>query len=261
MEPTIHQKFNGWLRGVRDQDPQSILDQFQCFYELDLGDGLKTVDSLERDHPGHVAFTNAKFNCVMQMVDSVYPDGLDGKTCLDIACNCGIYSFALAERSMKWGLGVDNVHIWVQLAIYLQHLKGRNDSHMATIDFRQGDFYDLSFPNDMFDLVLCLGFLYHTTDLLGACKRLSRWTGETLVVQTRVVAVDGAVARLGDTATQEFITDKEFSIVPSKDLVTVCLKRAGFDRVEEWYPEAETTEAKLLGDDPTNLFLIAYKKQ
>ncbi len=253
------QNLRQWLYGVRHDDPQTVLDNFQCFYELDLGDGLKTTDSLQKDHPGHVEFTNAKFACVMQMVDEEYPDGLKGKSCLDIACNCGVYSFALAERSMDRGLGFDSTTLWIQLAHYLQHLKGKKDSRMAAIDFRIGDFYSVSFPEEMFDVTLCLGFLYHTNDVLAACQRLSDWTGETLIIQTRVIADEGPVARLSDPETQEFIDDDEFSIVPSKDMVIACMKRAGFHTVKEWLPADGNDEAGIFLSDPTNLFLIARK--
>ena len=101
-EMTLFGKLKNWLNDVRDQPVEHVLKDFQFLYEIDLGDGIKTTDAIAERSPGHVAFTKMKIATVMNMIDSVYEEGLAGKTCLDIACNCGVYSFALAERSMKW---------------------------------------------------------------------------------------------------------------------------------------------------------------
>lgn len=258
-EPSMHARLTEWLAGVRDLPVEDVIKDLWFMYEIDLGNGIKTKDRLAKRSPNHVANTQLKFDTVLQMLDSVYPDGLTGKTALDIACNCGLYSFALADRSLKWGLGLDHAPGFIQQAIYLQHVKSRTDDRYGSLDFRVGDVLDVSFPPDTFNITLCLGFLYHVTDLLGMCRKLSEWTLETLFIQTIVTSDDAPLARLGDPTIHEFIDKTEFSLIPSLSLVIACLKEAGFSSVEEWQ-STNPTGVSLPGSGTCDtVFLIARK--
>lgn len=59
--------------------------------------------------------------------------------------------------------------------------------HGAAFDFRRGNIYDISrLGFQPFDLVLCLGVLYHLPDMLRALNILRGICGERLIVETLV---------------------------------------------------------------------------
>ena len=56
----------------------------------------------------------------LKKIDSIYSDGLEGKTFLDCACNAGGYCFWTREREIKSAFGFDVREHWVKQAQFVK---------------------------------------------------------------------------------------------------------------------------------------------
>jgi SAM-dependent methyltransferase len=116
--------------------------------------------------------------------------GLNGNSCLDIACATGGYSFQLADHGAEV-LGVEIRPEQVEQASFIRDAEasGRFDrtrfEHDPTsadsIDFRSGEAYDV---------VLSMGLLYHLSDPLQHLANIRRLTRRAAVVHTLTHAND-----------------------------------------------------------------------
>src|SRR5207244_13395212 len=117
------------------------------FHNLHLPSGRETAP----DHPlGD--FPRVKW----RELSSSLPEDLSGWRALDIGCNAGFYSFALAHRGASV-LAVDADEHYLRQARWAA-------SHYEVghrVRFEQLQLYDLARRDDRFDLVLFLGVLYH----------------------------------------------------------------------------------------------------
>ena len=107
------------------------------------------------------------------------PADLTGKRVLDVGCNAGFYSFALAALGAQV-LAIDSdPHYLAQACWAAAHLDPEQ-----RVSFRQIQVYDLAQIEERFDLVLFLGVLYHVRYPLLALDLLAERTAGTLILQT-----------------------------------------------------------------------------
>jgi tRNA (mo5U34)-methyltransferase len=104
--------------------------------------------------------------------------GEDAKTSnvLDIACHCGVFSMDVAFRGVKCVQGIEFREKNLNQANFLKDYYNINN-----VSFKQADVYRLISGKDKlngnFDVVMCLGILYHVIqpiDLIEYCYNLSK---------------------------------------------------------------------------------------
>jgi tRNA (mo5U34)-methyltransferase len=113
------------------------------------------------------------------ILSSVYPNGLEGRSFLDCACNCGGYSFWAKELGAGDCFGFDVREHWIKQANFL--LEQRQEKNVS---FRQLDLYDLD--TEPFDVTLFKGILYHLPDPVTGLKIAAERTKELLIVNTAI---------------------------------------------------------------------------
>ena len=107
------------------------------------------------------------------------PADLTGWRALDIGCNGGFYSFALARRGAQvLGIDVDTRYLtqarWAAMRLGLQD----------QVTFRQMQVYDLARSSEAFDLILFMGVLYHLRYPLLALDLVAQKATRLLLLQT-----------------------------------------------------------------------------
>jgi tRNA (mo5U34)-methyltransferase len=126
-----------------------------------------------------------------RLVKMIYPQGLEGRSFLDCACNCGGYSFWTKELGAGRIFGFDVREHWIRQARFL--LENRvwpTDG----IRFDVLDLYDLPKRElEPFDITLFKGIFYHLPDPIAGLKLAADMTRQVLVVDTnaRVDLPDG----------------------------------------------------------------------
>lgn len=130
--------------------------------------------------------SNKKMKLILQALDTIGYN-LKDKVVLDVGCNNGYYMFDLALRGVKHISGIDPIAIFF-LQFYFIH-KLTNISHCT---FRLLGVQDVLQLNTKYDLILCLGVLYHRKEPLQTLKQLKSILApngilllETLILQDK----------------------------------------------------------------------------
>jgi tRNA (mo5U34)-methyltransferase len=93
-------------------------------------------------------------------------------TVLDMACHCGLFAMDLAARGIGYARGVDIRSKNITQARFLSDYYG-----IENVSFERNDVFRLGKQPERYDVVLCLGLLYHVTQpvqLLELCQRLAK---------------------------------------------------------------------------------------
>lgn len=198
------------------------------FHNLHLPSGHDTAP----DHPlGD--FPSFKWD---QVAPSL-PADLSGWKVLDIGCNAGFYSFALAARGADV-LGIDHDDHYLDQARWAaQHL----DPHART-SFRQMGIYDLDDLEDSFDLVLFLGVLYHLRYPLLAIDILAEKVRRLLLIQTMTMPQAGPAV----VAPPDLPIDERHRLTePGWPQMAFIERRVAGDETNWWAPNEACVEAML----------------
>lgn len=113
------------------------------------------------------------------------PQDLAGCRALDIGCNAGFYTFALAQRGADV-VGIDHDPHFLTQARWAAEQLGLS----GRVELRQLDVYDLARMTGTFDVVLFLGVLYHLRHPLLGLDLVAEKVAGTLVLQTLTSPVD-----------------------------------------------------------------------
>jgi tRNA (mo5U34)-methyltransferase len=207
-----------------------------------------THDSGSPTEGGPVSFLNDRPGWQRQ-VSKIYPEGLEGRSFLDCACNCGGYSFWTKELGAARIFGFDVREHWIRQAKFLlEHREWPSDG----IRFEVLDLYDLP-KSDLaqFDLTLFKGIFYHLPDPVAGLKLAADMTREVLIVNTavRVDLPDGMLAVQQEWTEHPMSGVYGLNWVPTgRDVMAQILNWMGFPetRLTSWVAN-RTYEGKQLG--------------
>ncbi|HUP27857.1 MAG TPA: TIGR04290 family methyltransferase [Chloroflexia bacterium] len=140
------------------------------FHNLHLPDGTQTAP----DHPlGD--FPRFKWESLAPKL----PLDLRGWSVLDIGCNGGFYTFALASRGAKV-TGIDVNEHYLRQARWAAAQFGLADR----TTFKRMQIYDLAHVEETYDLVLFMGVFYHLRYPMLGLDIVSQKVGRIMVFQT-----------------------------------------------------------------------------
>lgn len=158
------------------------LDQRVGWYQdINFGDGLHTKSRVlwgeTIDHP------RQRWEHVAKAV----PNDLSGLSVLDIGCNAGYIALQAKQRGAEHVLGVDLKPGYIEQARFSAEVMGLD------VEFRELDIYDLHTLGRQFDLVFCVGILYHCKYLSLAVDRVSDTAREALIVESAIDPMDSEI--------------------------------------------------------------------
>src|SRR5947209_8498422 len=117
-----------------------------------------------------------------------------GMRALDIGCNAGFYSVALARRGAQV-LGIDVDPHYLRQAAWVREEFGIEAEQMQ---LREMQVYELAELEESFDVVLFLGVLYHLRYPLLALDVVASKVRDVLVLQTLTMPGDDVAATPDD---------------------------------------------------------------
>jgi tRNA (mo5U34)-methyltransferase len=154
--------------------------------DVEVREGLSTAMVMEtpnglRASAGPVRFRSPGERFRSMLLD-VFPSGLEGRSVLDCACNCGAYLFWAKELGAGEGFGFDVRDHWIaQARFLLEH----RDPPSAGLRFEMLDLYDLPRRGlARHDVTLFNGIFYHLPDPVRGLRIAADLTDELLVVTT-----------------------------------------------------------------------------
>ena len=148
-------------------------------HNIHLGDGVWTITDQQ-------PVENSKLRRVVQLVADLAPRPIPELRILDLACEGGIYGIELARLGAEV-VGVEGRDVHVQRARFAADELG-----LDRYSIEQGDVRDVTADtHGSFDVVLCLGILYHldTPDVFDFVHAIAGMCSEVLVLDTSLSLV------------------------------------------------------------------------
>lgn len=195
---------------------------------------------------------------------------------IDLACNEGWFSHRLLELGASRVVGVD---IRPRVIKRAQLVRDHFRIPAGRLDFRCDDVFNLSESTlGKFDVVLCLGLVYHLENPVGALRVARSLTRRVCIIESQLTRQTSPIV-LGNGRTEQYEersasfaalleTDQDenmlassggvLSFVPNRAALELAVTAAGFDG-HEWVEPAPTHNRQyILGDRGV---LVAHVKK
>ena len=213
-------------------DPRSPLEEeiagmSPWFHNLHLPNGVQTA-------PGH-RLGDFPFN-KWERISTAIPENLAGWRVLDIGCNAGFYSFALAGRGAQV-TAIDNDPHYLRQARWAARRLGMEDR----VTFQEKSVYELGRTDGQFDLVWFMGVLYHLRYPLLALDILSRLAVNLMVLQTLTMPGMAEMNTPSDIA----LDDRDSMLLPGWPILAFIEKHFEGDPTNWWAPNHAAVKAML----------------
>jgi len=178
------------------------------FHRIHLGDGIITPGTQDCEHT----------------LDRIkLPEDLTGANVLDIGFNDGFFSIECEHR----GAIVDGIDTFPDIGQDVAEYMN------STVNLMKGDLFTFK-PKKKYDLVLCMGVIYHVKDIIGAFERLYKLCDGLLILETHIAtgldAIKNPIARfypgdeLNDDATNWWGCNQQ--------MIEELLKCVGFKNIK-----------------------------
>jgi tRNA (mo5U34)-methyltransferase len=153
---------------------------------------------------------------------------LGGKRVLDLGCNAGFWTLAALRAGADFVLAVDGRAMHVhQAALVLEVEEIDSSRYELVVD----DVFEVDYArHGRFDIVLCLGLLYHVADPVGLLRRAAAANDDILVIDTALAALPGAAFRLDREPTDDprNALSHEHVLVPTHEAVVELAEGLGY---------------------------------
>lgn len=237
----------------RGDDLAAIAGDRSWMYEFDLGDGLRTTTlgpELMDIHGTRAAITEP---IVRAALEHAPPDS----SAIDLACSEGWFG----HRLLDWGVGaVTGVDIRAENIRRAELVRDRLGIDRRRLRLRRGDVLRLE-PAALgtFDVVLCLGLVYHLENPVGALRIARALTRGVCVVESQLTEQVQPIRHGGGETGVFFDQDASWaayleplqlqddnpiashggvvSFVPNRAALLQAMAVAGFTRCEALVPE------------------------
>jgi hypothetical protein len=177
----------------------------------------------------------------MRTLRDAFPGGLEGRSVLDVACNCGGFLYWARDAGAGECLGIDVRAHWIEQARFLARHRVTPSDGMR---FEVRDLYELPrLGLEPFDVTLFNGIFYHLPEPLAGLRVAADLTRELLIVNTgsRIDLPDGLLAAFEESRTRAISGVYGLSWFPTgPDVVARMLAHVGFPEVRSlWWETLE----------------------
>lgn len=156
---------------------------------------------------------------------------LEGKRVLDLGCNAGFWSLAAIETGCDFVLGIDGRQMHVDQANLVFEA---NEVEEHRYEFLLANLFDVDLGSmGKFDVVLCLGLLYHVSKPMELMELISAVNTDILVIDSTLSTVRGSYFEVRHDNLDEprDAVDYEFVLVPTKRAVHDLARQFGYSIV------------------------------
>ncbi|GFH58728.1 tRNA (mo5U34)-methyltransferase [Chaetoceros tenuissimus] len=170
-----------------------------------------------------------------ERLQKALPNMKDKVVC-DLGCGNGYFMYRMLEYSPKLVMGIDpNLHAWLEFNLFQRIKRVEN----VKFEYMRGDIM-ASLPS-MFDVVFCLGVLYHTPDPLTMLKDIhkSMKPKSTLIVDCQGIPGDDDIALFPK---KRYTNMKGVYFLPTLSTLKNWLQRANFRNFEVIFSEELSTD-------------------
>jgi SAM-dependent methyltransferase len=125
---------------------------------------------------------------------------LAGKRVLDLGCNAGFWALRVIEADCSYVVGVDGRKMHIDQANLVFEV---NEVPRTRYEFVCADIFDADYLRlGPFDIVLCLGLLYHVSKPVELFERIAATNAEIVLIDTALSLVPGACLEIRHESTE-----------------------------------------------------------
>ena len=172
------------------------------------------------DQPHYDALNSAREPIVAQLLKSLKNE-VDLRTAVDVGCGLGHFSVFLGDMGFDV-LGLDG----------RQENVNEASRRSPNLKFRLMNAEDTGIQSlGKFDVVLCLGLLYHLENPFAAVRNLFAMTGKVAIVEGMCVPGDEPILAVREESPWEDQGLRHVALYPSENGLIKLLYRSGFSHV------------------------------
>lgn len=208
---------------MTDEEIVSTIHSFPAWmYEFDLRGHKTPVEG--RKAVRHPERRRYFFDPLVRMLGG----SLRGKRVLDLACSAGYWSLAASEAGADHVVGIEARQMHFDQASFVFKAK---DIDPAKYTFVHDNIFDVDFARyGTFDVVLCLGIMYHITRHTELFEKISAVNTDVLLVDTRISTAEGSLMELRRESTEDHRNAVKSGLVmfPSRRAVIDMAEEVGY---------------------------------
>ncbi len=153
---------------------------------------------------------------------------LAGKRVLDLGCNAGFWSLCALEAGCDFVVGIDAQPVNLAQAQFVFDVKGIARERYL---FKRADVLDMNLDHlGEFDMVLCLGLLYHLNQPIALLDKIARVGRDLVLIDTRLSTLPGRAFELR----YESRALPSMVLSAHDDLVLFPTRQAILDMAQHW---------------------------
>jgi SAM-dependent methyltransferase len=194
----------------------------QWGYELDL-DGVRTpiFDAMD------ITRAPERARYFFEPLLALCGGTLEGKRVLDLGCNAGYWSLLAAEAGAEHVLGIDGRQMHVDQSELVFEIKGiARDRY----EFMCANVFDADLEGRQFDIVLCLGLMYHVSKPMELLELISKVNTDIAVIDTELSRLPGRYFEFEAESLDEprDSVDYRFALWPTRAAVLELTQQFGY---------------------------------
>jgi SAM-dependent methyltransferase len=196
-------------RAIAGAMQQEFCDRFPRFLET-----TETVPSRSR--------LNARWRAIIGWNAAV----LVGRRVLDLGCHDGRWSFAALEAGARHVIGIEaRAHLVQKAAENFSHYSVPTGSY----DFVTGDAIEAlrALKAASVDVVMCLGFFYHTLEHMRLLLEARRLGAEYIIIDTSISAAEEPIVALAFEATEDTRNAVDYGLTGNNKALVGAPSRSG----------------------------------
>lgn len=198
-------------------------DHWQYLFEFENGASTPIFE------PGHINRQEMRRRYFFDALLRVTGGALEGRRVLDLGCNAGFWSLLAVEAGAEFVLGVDGRRTHIEQAELVFGAKGvPPDSYR----FEQANIFE-NRPSGHFDVVLCLGLMYHVSKPMELFELMAATGAELLVIDTEIHPFPGSSFQVRREPTEEprNAVDYDTVMIPTRQAIIDLAGQFGYASV------------------------------
>jgi tRNA (mo5U34)-methyltransferase len=211
-------------------DAQQLTERIAAFprwhYQFEFEGGVSTPIAKPAEANRHEQRKRYFFDALVK----IHGGSLAGRRVLDLGCNAGFWSLQAIEAGADFVLGVDGREMHVEQANLVFEAKGVDPSRYR---FEEANIFAHDF-SEQFDIVLCLGLMYHISKPVELFEIFDGVGAEVVVIDTSVSFAPSAffqVSRDRNLDDPRNAVDYEIVLVPTRGAIIELAAQFGFRTV------------------------------
>jgi SAM-dependent methyltransferase len=218
----------GWNGGTfveRSELESRIAELGPWHYQFEFDDGVITPPS----DPGKLNRHEQRRRYFFDALLKVTGGTLAGKRVLDLGCNAGFWASNAMAAGADFLLGVDARERQLEQARMVFEAKHIEPGRYR---FEQGNIFEHSF-DERFDIVMCLGLMYHISKPTELFELMAGVGAEILVIDTIISPLNSSVFSVQRESVEGWLlaADYETVLIPSRQAVVDLAGQFGYETV------------------------------